>query len=147
MRGNMMQSTLLYRARMEETTLVWIHNGRLLEARTFLMKNQLGPRTDHQHCHSTSTMTTHSFRQRDAQASADPSINAIDTISRDREISCTECLLLTQAAYEYGSDWASIAQLLQAHPLIKPPKDFFSQDVCQSLYKKLLLNAGMSLCV
>lgn len=47
-------------------------------------------------------------------------------------LSSRECLLFSQAVYEYGakqSAWGEIAKMLSKHPLISRPRNFFTVQV------------------
>lgn len=57
---------------------------------------------------------------------AEPDISSLT--QRDR-------LILAQAVYKHGTDWAAIAKLLSKHPLLAHPKAFFTAQVLLHLEK------------
>ncbi len=59
-----------------------------------------------------------------ARQPAEPDMATMTT--RDR-------LILAQAVYELGDDWASVAKLLSRHPLLSHPKSFFTAQVLRLL--------------
>ena len=44
-------------------------------------------------------------------------------------LSNIECLLIAQAAHEYGTVWSSISKLMAKHALVSRPKNFFTPTV------------------
>ncbi|KAJ3532257.1 hypothetical protein NMY22_g7816 [Coprinellus aureogranulatus] len=61
-------------------------------------------------------------------------------------LSSVECLLVAQAAYEYGaaqSSWSAASKLLAKHALVSRPKNFFTPTLCSSIYEHMMKDAGL----
>ncbi|RXW24659.1 hypothetical protein EST38_g1145 [Candolleomyces aberdarensis] len=61
-------------------------------------------------------------------------------------LSPIECLLIAQAAHEFGvatPSWSTISKLMAKHPLVSRPKNFFTPSLCGSIYEHLMKEAQM----
>ncbi|KAJ2920138.1 hypothetical protein MD484_g318, partial [Candolleomyces efflorescens] len=61
-------------------------------------------------------------------------------------LSPIECLLIAQAAHEFGvatQSWSTISKLMAKHPLVSRPKNFFTPSLCGSIYEHLMKEAQL----
>ncbi|KAJ4478152.1 hypothetical protein J3R30DRAFT_3702892 [Lentinula aciculospora] len=57
-----------------------------------------------------------------------------------------DCLILAQSVYELGAAaWPAVAKLLSKHPLLQHPKSFFTAQSCETLYRKLRIDASLEI--